>query len=146
MGKVSLVLVILFLAVSPFIAQETKKTEPNPPASDSKISSEDAKKENPTKPTAASLAQGKKMYGYDCAMCHGKDGDGKGDLAGDMNLTLKDYRNLDSLKNLSDGEIFYIIRNGKGKMPPEGDRISAEECWNMVNYVRSFAKKSETQK
>ena len=31
-----------------------------------------AKVVNPVRPTAESLAQGKKYYGYDCAMCHGK--------------------------------------------------------------------------
>jgi cytochrome c len=40
-----------------------------------------AKKENPVKPTPESLARGKRQYGYDCAMCHGKEGDGKGDVA-----------------------------------------------------------------
>ena len=35
---------------------------------------------NPVKPTAESLAQGKKYYGYDCAMCHGQTGNGKGDV------------------------------------------------------------------
>jgi cytochrome c5 len=29
--------------------------------------------ENPVKPTPESLARGKKQYGYDCAMCHGKE-------------------------------------------------------------------------
>src|SRR5260370_6467234 len=42
-----------------------------------KIPPEDAAKVNPVKPTPESLAKGKKMYGYDCAMCHGKDGDRK---------------------------------------------------------------------
>ena len=44
-----------------------------------------AKQANPVKPTAASIADGKQMYGYDCAMCHGADGSGKSDLAADMN-------------------------------------------------------------
>ena len=35
---------------------------------------------NPVKPTAESLAQGKKYYGYDCAMCHGQNGNGKGEV------------------------------------------------------------------
>ena len=38
-----------------------------------------AKMVNPVKPTAESLSQGKKYYGYDCAMCHGATGIGKGD-------------------------------------------------------------------
>ena len=55
-------------------------------------------------------------------MCHGATGDGKGDVAADMNL--KDYRDPDALKDLTDGELFYIIKNGKGEMPSEGDRAS----------------------
>ena len=42
------------------------------------------------KPSPESLARAKKVYGYDCAMCHGTDGAGKGELASQMNLTLSD--------------------------------------------------------
>ena len=96
---------------------------------------------NPVKPTPESLAQAKKMYGYDCAMCHGENGNGKGDLAVDSKLALKDYTDPAALKDLTDGEIFYIIKNGKGQMTGEGDRLKPEGIWNMVILVRSFAKK-----
>ena len=96
---------------------------------------------NPVKPTAESQAKAKKMYGYDCAMCHGEKGDGKGDLVADMKLTLKDYSDPAALKDLSDGEIFNIIKNGKGQMTGEGDRAKPDDIWNLVIYVRSFAKK-----
>ena len=46
------------------------------------IPADAAKMVNPVKPTAESQAQAKKVYGYDCAMCHGEKGDGKGDLVG----------------------------------------------------------------
>ena len=100
-----------------------------------------AKEVNPVKPTAASIAEGKQMYGYDCAMCHGANGSGKGDLAADMKLTLKDYRDPASLKDRTDGEMFYIIQKGKGDMPSEGDRQKPEGIWNLVNYIRSLSKK-----
>jgi len=110
------------------------------PKSDSKVPPEEAAKSNPVKPTADSLAKGKKMYKLDCAMCHGDNGDGKGDMASDMkNVT--DFTNPDSLKDRTDGELFYIIKNGKGDMPPEGPRVKTDELWNLVNYVRAFAKK-----
>ena len=111
------------------------------PTPEAKIPPEDAAKANPVKPTPESLAKGKKMYGCDCAMCHGKDGDGKGDMASDYkNVT--DFTDPEALRNRTDGEIFYITRNGKGdNMPPEGDRAKNEDIWNMVNYVRSFKKK-----
>lgn len=96
---------------------------------------------NPVKPTPESQAQAKKMYGYDCAMCHGENGNGKGDLAADSKLTLKDYTDPAALKDLTDGEIFYIIQNGKGQMTGEGARLNKDGTWNMVILVRSFAKK-----
>jgi mono/diheme cytochrome c family protein len=111
-----------------------------PPASEYKIPPEAAAKVNPVRPTAESLAKGKKMYAIDCAMCHGEKGDGKGDMASDIkNVT--DFTNPDALKNRTDGELFYVTRNGKGEMPPEGDRAKDDDIWNMVNYIRSFAKK-----
>jgi len=74
-------------------------------------------------------------------MCHGTDGNGKGDVAVDMKLSMHDESNPTTLKDRTDGELFYIIKNGKDQMPPEGNRVKDETIWDMVNYVRSFAKK-----
>jgi mono/diheme cytochrome c family protein len=115
--------------------------QPAPTPAPSVIPAEAARMVNPVKPTPESQIHAKKVYGYDCAMCHGESGNGKGDLVGDMKLTLKDYTDPAALKDLSDGQIFYIIKNGKGQMPGEGDRAKPEDIWNMVIYVRSLAKK-----
>jgi mono/diheme cytochrome c family protein len=96
---------------------------------------------NPVKATAESRVKAKKMFGYDCAMCHGETGDGKGDMVVDMKLVLKDYTDPAALKDVSDGEMFYIIKNGKGQMTGEGDRAKPDDIWNLVIYVRSLAKK-----
>jgi mono/diheme cytochrome c family protein len=113
-----------------------------PAAADWKVPPEAAKQVNPVKPTAASQARAKKLYGFDCAMCHGTNGDGKGDLAVDMKLSLKDWKDPASLKDMTDGELNYIIARGKGKMPAGAEQMKPEEIWNMVSYVRSFAGKS----
>ncbi|HLJ40428.1 MAG TPA: c-type cytochrome [Candidatus Acidoferrales bacterium] len=135
-------------AASP--AQQTEKpaaqTDKSASAAAFVIPPDVAKQANPVKPTAASIAEGKQMYGYDCAMCHGADGSGKGDLAADMKLTLKDYRDAAALKDMTDGELFYIIQKGKGDMPSEGDRQKPEGIWNMVNYIRSLSKKTPPAK
>lgn len=73
-------------------------------------------------------------------MCHGKDGNGKGDVAADIKLKIADFTNPDTLKDRTDGEIFYIIKNGHQDMPPEGPRVKTEENWDLVNYVRALSK------
>ena len=131
----------LLLALSSFCLFSFTAQEPAAPAAPSSIPPEAAHMVNPVKPTAESQAHAKKMYGYDCAMCHGANGNGKGELVADMRLTLKDYTDSAALKDMSDGELFYIIKNGKGQMPGEGDREKTEDLWNMVILVRSFARK-----
>lgn len=111
------------------------------------ISAEDVAKKNPVKPTPEGMAEAKKLFGYHCAMCHGKDGDGKGDLAADMKLQLKDWRDPNSLAKMTDGELFYVVTNGRGKMTGgEGDRTKEEVRWNLVSVVRAFAKKDAPDK
>jgi len=97
---------------------------------------------NPVKPTAESQAKAKEVYSIDCAMCHGDNGNGKTDLAASMSLTLDDWTDPKSLENHPDGELFNIIRNGKGdKMPPEGEgRAKDDVVWNLIIYIRNFSK------
>jgi len=96
---------------------------------------------NPLKATPEVLAKAKKTYSYDCAMCHGATGDGKGELVADMKLTLKDYTSAEALKDISDGEMFAVIKNGKGQMTGEGDRAKTDDVWALVLLLRSFSKK-----
>ncbi len=126
---------------SVLLYSQDKKAKPAPaPAPEFKIPPEEAKRENPVKPTPPSIAEGRHSYTTQCAMCHGKDGDGKGDLAVDMKLTMKDYRDPDALKGMTDGELFYILNKGKGDMPSEEGRMKPEQLWNLINYIRSLAK------
>jgi mono/diheme cytochrome c family protein len=139
---------LLFLAFS-YPARQSQTShgaeqKPSSPPAAAKIPPEALKVVNPVKPTAASLAVAKKKYGYDCAMCHGVDGDGKGDLAIDMKLKMLDYRDPAALKSVTDGEMFYVIKNGNGaEMPSEADRLKDEDIWNLVNYIRSIPKNSK---
>lgn len=149
MSRLTLVLPILFLLASALPAQQKPAA---PPATTQKtpsyapIPADAAKQPNPVKSTPESLARAKRWWGLDCAMCHGKDGDGKGETARDMKLQLVDFTDPNTLKDRTDGEIFYIIKNGHQDMPPEGQRVKVEENWDLVNYVRSLAKKNAEPK
>ena len=120
-----------------------QQQKPQGAAEEYKIPEEYVKKTNPVKPTPAGLEDARRLFGFDCAMCHGKEGDGKGDLVADMKLEMKDWRNSAVLEKMTDGELFYIILKGKGKMPGEGERAKEGQLWQFVNLVRSFAKKKE---
>jgi mono/diheme cytochrome c family protein len=144
MSRHAVVFSALLLFAFSTSAQQTQPAseKASAPAAPTKIPPEALKVANPVKPTPASIAVGKKKYGYDCAMCHGGDGDGKGDLAVDMKLKMNDYRDAATLKTVTDGEMFYVIKNGNGDMPSEADRLSDEDVWNLVNYMRTLAKSS----
>jgi mono/diheme cytochrome c family protein len=111
-----------------------------------KISQADIDKKNPIKPSPEGLAAARKTYAYDCAMCHGPKGNGKGDVVESMKLTMHDWRDAASLEGKTDGEIFYIITKGKGKMTGEGDRLPETMRWNIVNLVRSYSRKDTGDK
>jgi mono/diheme cytochrome c family protein len=134
--------VLLFFA--PAFFQQAPSTPPAGPAAQQAapsqaIPDEWAHKANPVKPTPESQARAKQIYGWDCAMCHGDTGNGKGDVASEQKLTMRDYRDPSSLSKLSDGEIYYIIHEGKGQMPSEGPRAKPDEVWNLVIYLRKMS-------
>jgi mono/diheme cytochrome c family protein len=146
MRRTVLILSTILLASFGIANSEPNPAQEKPGTTDPKMTPEDAAKKNPVAPTAEGLAQARKTFGYTCAMCHGKSGDGKGDLAVEMKLDLHDWRDASSIEKMTDGELFWIISNGKGKMPGEGDRSPEKARWNFVNLVRSFAKKGEGDK
>jgi mono/diheme cytochrome c family protein len=136
MCKMSLLPLCLLLTLFA-AAQEAK---PTPKTAYSPVPVKDAREPNPAKPTPESIAGGKKIYGYDCASCHGATGDGKTDAARDRKIP--DLTAPELQKNRTDGELCYVIKNGHADMPPEGDRVKPEQLWDLVNYVRSLGRKS----
>lgn len=90
---------------------------------------------NPTPVSDSSLANGRKYYQINCAVCHGDAGMGDGPatkygLPG-INIT------TDVTKGRTDGYIFGMIRNGRGLMPPY-NRIEEMDRWDVVNYLRGL--------
>src|ERR1700730_11020553 len=83
-------------------------------AADTKIPQEEVDRKNPIESNPASIAEGKRLYGAtDCALCHGKDGDGRGVLAKDTNMNLHDWNKPESLAHFTDGELIYNLSEGK---------------------------------
>jgi mono/diheme cytochrome c family protein len=108
-------------------------------AAEVKIPQEEVDRKNPVESNPAAVAEGMRLYGAtDCALCHGKDGDGKGVEAKDINMNTHDWRKPESLTHSTDGELSYIILKGKGRMPAYDGRESSEQVWQMIDYIRSL--------
>jgi mono/diheme cytochrome c family protein len=141
-----LVLGVLLFACQVLSASTRRKPQEEDKPADHKITAADIARTNPVKPTPEGLAQARRVFGYDCAMCHGAQGDGKGDLVESMKLNVRDLRDPATLVGKTDGELFAVITKGKGKMMGEGDRQPEQIRWELVNFVRSLSAKSVTQK
>ena len=89
------------------------------------------------------VGAGKNVFLNKCALCHGPDAKGK------MMPALGQVPDLTDAAlqaRLSDDQIRAIVKQGKGKMPPLGDSLSAKEVMDVAAYVRSLGpKKPATQ-
>jgi mono/diheme cytochrome c family protein len=148
MNGLLLVLPALLLsgAVLAHPVRPSRQSKPDSTTPEYKITKEDIDRTNPVKPTPEGIAEARKVFGYDCAMCHGEAGDGKGEVVESMKLDMHDWHDPASLAGKSDGELFHIITRGKGKMMAEGDRQTEKMRWNLVNLIRSIAAKPTPQK
>ena len=83
----------------------------------------------------------KQIYNIDCALCHGANGDGKTDLAKDMQLTLSDFTDPKTLEGKTDDQLFDLIRKGKDKMPGEdAGRAKNDDVKALIQYLRHMSK------
>jgi len=87
------------------------------------------------------MARAKEIYNFDCAICHGPNGNGKTDLAKDMQLSLTDFSDPKTFEGKTDDQLFDFIRKGKDKMPAEEPgRAKNDELKALVQYLRTFSK------
>ena len=94
---------------------------------------------NPVAQSDASTKAGLAVFTKNCASCHGKTGLGDGVKA----RTLKDFPGNFSkadFQSLADGDIFYRTKTGRGEMPKYDGKLSDDDIWNVVNYMRTLKK------
>ena len=96
-----------------------------------------AQKRNPIPANQSSLAAGRKIYLKRCASCHGRTGNGDGPDAVDLGIHPAKFSDP-SLRQESDGALFWKITVGKKPMPDYGDRLSPTDRWNVINFLRTL--------
>lgn len=92
---------------------------------------------NPIDADKASISEGKTLYKQHCKLCHGKNGQGDGYQAVNLDVNPSDLT-LDDLDVQLDGELFYKIKTGRGEMHSFKVVLEEEDTWNIVNYIRTF--------
>jgi len=85
---------------------------------------------NPIARSSKSDAEGKQIYAERCKSCHGPQ------AAGDGQQAHVDYDLRDIANGLTDGELFWKITHGVGRMPSYAGALSDFERWLMVNHLR----------
>ena len=92
-------------------------------------------KKNPVAADAASIGRGKAVYTAECASCHGTRGKGDGPSAKDLEVPAGD---LTKLGGQSDGALFWKVTEGKKPMASYATKLSEQQRWDVVNYIRTL--------
>jgi mono/diheme cytochrome c family protein len=91
----------------------------------------------PFNATMATLERGRERYQIQCAVCHGATGGGNG-IATKYGLVGVASFNQQRIREMSDGEIYNTIVNGKNTMLGYGSVIQVADRWAIVAYIRAL--------
>jgi mono/diheme cytochrome c family protein len=81
---------------------------------------------------ADTLALGKSLYEANCAACHGTDGVGKV-------LGASDFTDQHFVDERAPRDFYLTVTQGIGSMPAWQGRLSQEERWAVIDYLRTFS-------
>jgi hypothetical protein len=93
---------------------------------------------NPFPVTAPLLKRGQERFNIYCSPCHGREADGNGitKKLGVM-MTVANLQDPRIVK-FADGEIFYVITNGRNTMGAYGPNVPVEDRWAIIAYLRAL--------
>lgn len=97
--------------------------------------------QNPIPSTEESISLGRKNYETHCQSCHGERGDGKGEHTEKLSIAPSDFTDAHEMAQITDGELFWKISHGKRPMPGFQDKLSEQERWQLVDYIRTFSRR-----
>jgi mono/diheme cytochrome c family protein len=126
---------VVFVGLAVIMMNISLMAQPKPWA----VPAEFKSMKNPVAVSDASSKAGMTVYNKNCASCHGKTGLGDGVKA----RALKDFPgdfSKAAFTSQTDGELFYKTKFGRGEMPKYEGKLTDDDIWNSVIYMRTFKK------
>lgn len=87
--------------------------------------------------TKERIMRGRELFNIHCAVCHGEDGYGKGIIVRRGFPPPPSYHS-ERLREAPDGHFYDVITNGYGKMFPYKSRVTRDDRWAIVAYIRAL--------
>jgi mono/diheme cytochrome c family protein len=144
--KHTLILAVITVALGALLIGCTADKQPSrgettlaDAAKDAVIPLEAGGKKNPLPETAEIVSQGQQVFVESCALCHGGDGRGQTSIGRHMDPHAMDLHSA-HVQHWSDGELFWIIRNGVRLtgMPSWQSSISDDDTWKLARFIHSL--------
>ncbi|MFO0700006.1 MAG: c-type cytochrome [Nitrospira sp.] len=99
---------------------------------------------NPVAPSLDTLQETATLYDSKCSKCHGSNGDGNGSATKDLHVKPRNYTDKALMDKIPDGQLFWVICYGSDpdttEMKGYKKKLSDEQMWSLVHYIRAFAR------
>ncbi len=99
---------------------------------------------NPLPPSDKNILAGQTLFLYDasptpCQVCHDASTHGLGVSYKPLPPTPRNFACFENLKDVSDGQLFWIIQNGtKDTKMPAYRGLEEDQIWQLILYIRHF--------
>ncbi|MCW5964571.1 MAG: cytochrome c [Bryobacterales bacterium] len=93
---------------------------------------------NPVPVTKELLVRGQERYNIYCAPCHDRTGSGRGIVSLRSQGWIANSIIEDRIAEFADGELFYVISNGRRSMPGYRWQVTEQDRWAIVAYTRAL--------
>jgi mono/diheme cytochrome c family protein len=141
----SLMVLLLAVSISAIAGHQNPPADECPqPRYTGKAPQELYDRANPLEVNRSNTRAGKELYedmsDPSCVVCHGKKGDGQGQLASQFDPRPRNFACAATIDRIPDGQLHWIIKHGSpGTAMPVFDYLSDEDIWQLVLYLRSLS-------
>lgn len=98
--------------------------------------SQDSEPKNPQTANPASVERGRALFAINCAMCHGQTSAERGSVGKKLKPPASALEQS-LLRDRSDAHIYRAISLGFGRMPPFKDKLTQQERWDVIDFLRT---------